>query len=82
MCRWYQARVYAITCLGEFLFRRQSDSSSLAGAFVAGLVLYSILSVIPVVGTLLTVLTILFGLGAMLMTKREIIATLREQNQV
>ena len=78
----YLARVYAITCLGEFLFRRQSDSSSLAGAFVAGLVLYSILSLIPVVGTLLTVLTILFGLGAMLMTKREIIATLREQNQV
>ena len=47
-----------------------------------GRILYSILSLIPVVGTLLTVLTILFGLGAMLMTKREIIATLREQNQV
>ncbi len=78
----YLARIYAITCLGEFLLRRQFDSSSHAGTFVAGLILYSILSLIPVVGTLLTVLTILFGLGALLMTKKELIATLREQNQV
>ena len=78
----YVARVYAITCLGQFLFRRQPDSSSLAGPFVAGLVLYSVLSFIPIVGGMVTLLTILFGLGALLMTKRELIATLREQNQV
>ncbi|MBI4003192.1 MAG: polymer-forming cytoskeletal protein [Nitrospira defluvii] len=78
----YLARVYAITCLGQFLLRRQSDPSSLAWPFVAGLVLYSMLSLIPVVGGLLTLLTLLFGLGALLMTKQELIATLREQNQV
>jgi hypothetical protein len=54
----------------------------LAWPFTAGLVLYSVLSFIPVVGGLLTLLTILFGLGALLMTKRELIAALREQNQV
>lgn len=78
----YLARIYAITCLGQFLFRRQSDSPSLAGTFVAGLVLYSLLSLIPVVGGLLTLLVILFGLGALLMTKKELITTLREQKQV
>ena len=78
----YLARIYAITCLGQFLFRRQSDSPSLAGTFVAGLVLYSLLSLIPVVGGLLTLLVILFGLGALLMTKKELITTLRQQKQV
>lgn len=78
----YLARIYAVTCLGQFLFRRQPDSSSLAGPFTAGLVLYTLLSLIPIVGGLLTLLTILFGLGALLMTKRELIAALREQNQV
>jgi cytoskeletal protein CcmA (bactofilin family) len=78
----YLARVYAITCVGQFLFPRQSGSSSLAKPFIAGLVLYSILSLIPIVGALLTLLVILFGLGALLITKKELITTLREQNQV
>ncbi|MBA2484514.1 MAG: hypothetical protein H0V35_00160 [Nitrospira sp.] len=78
----YVARVYAIMCLGQFMFRRQADSSSLAGPFVAGLVLYSMLSLIPVVGMVLTVLTMVLGLGALLISKSELIAMLREQNQV
>jgi hypothetical protein len=49
---------------------------------VAGLVLYSILSVIPILGGLVTVLTILFGLGALLIGKRELVVALREQGQV
>ena len=65
----YLARIYAITCLGQLLLRRPPDSPSLTGPFVAGLVLYSILSVIPILGGLVTVLTILFGLGALLIGK-------------
>ena len=78
----YLARVYAITYVGQILIRRQEDSSSLAWPFVAGLVLYSVLSLIPVVGGLLTLLTVLFGLGALLVSRKELIETLREQNQV
>lgn len=78
----YLARIYAITCLGQLLFRRPSDSLSLTGPFVAGLVLYSILSFIPVIGGFVTMLTILFGLGALLIGKRELIVALREQGQV
>ena len=78
----YLARVYAITYVGQILIRRQEDSSSLAWPFVAGLVLYSVLSLIPVVGGLLTLLTVLFGLGALLVSKKELIETLREQHQV
>ncbi len=78
----YLARVYAMTCVGQFLFRRQSDPSALTWPFVTGLVLYSILSLIPVVGGLVTLLTILFGLGALLMAKKDLVTTLRAQQQV
>ncbi len=78
----YLARIYAITCLGQLLFRRPPDSSSLTGPFVAGLVLYSILSLIPIIGGLVTILAILFGLGALLIGKRELVLALREQGQV
>ncbi len=78
----YLARVYAITCLGQFLFRRQAGSASLAWPFVVGLVLYTALSLIPLVGGLVTVLVMSFGLGAMLMTKTEIVTVLREHEEI
>lgn len=77
----YLARIYTVTCIGQFLFRRPPDSPSLAGPFTAGLVLYTLLSLIPIVGGVVTLVTILFGLGALLMTKRELMAILREQRQ-
>ena len=78
----YLARVYAITCLGQFLFRRQSESASLAGPFVVGLVLYTILSLLPIVGGLVTLLAMVFGLGAMLITKQEIVDVLRQHDEI
>ena len=78
----YLARIYAVTCAGQFLLRRRHDSSSLTGPFVAGLVLYSLLSLVPVVGGLLTLSTMLFGLGAVLLTKKDVLAGLQEQDQV
>ena len=78
----YLARVYALLCLGQFVVRRQTGSSSLTWPFVTGLFLYTLLSLIPVVGGLVTLLAILFGLGALLMTKQKLIETMREQEQV
>lgn len=78
----YLARAYAITWLGQFLIRRRSEMSSPAGPFVLGLVLYSLLSMIPVVGKVVTLLALFLGLGALLMTKRELVMALREQGQV
>lgn len=78
----YLARVYAMTYVGQILIRRQDDSSSLAWPFVAGLVLYSGLSLLPVIGGLVTLSTVLFGLGALLISKKELVGSLREHNQV
>lgn len=75
----YLARVYAMTCLGQVLLRRTADSSPLAWSFAAGLALYGLLSVIPVVGELVTLATVLFGLGALLAAEKDPVKVLREE---
>jgi hypothetical protein len=78
----YLARIYTMTWAGQWLLRHKDESTSLARAFTVGLVVYSLLSLVPVVGGLITLGTVLFGLGALLMAKKELIAGLREQQQV
>lgn len=78
----YLGRVFVMLWLGQRLLKLVSDSSSAARAFVTGLVTYFILALVPLVGGLLTVATIATGLGAILMTKKELVVRLREEQVV
>ncbi len=78
----YLGRVFVMLWLGQRLLRLVSDSSSATRAFVTGLVTYFILALVPLVGGLITVVTIVTGLGAILMTKKELVVRLREQQLV
>lgn len=78
----YLGRVFVILWLGQRLLRWVSGSSSVARAFVTGLVAYFVLSLVPLVGVLLTLVTIVTGLGAILITKKELVVRMREQQLV
>jgi cytoskeletal protein CcmA (bactofilin family) len=78
----YLGRVYAMTWLGHILLRQMSDSSSLVWSFVTGLIVYSILSVLPIVGDVVTLLTVVLGLGALLVAERDLVVALRAQQVV
>ena len=78
----YLGRVFVMLWLGQRLLRWVSGSSSAARAFIAGLVVYFIFSLVPLVGGLITLLTIATGFGAILMTKKELVVRLREQQLV
>ncbi|WP_447601260.1 hypothetical protein [Nitrospira sp. Nam80] len=78
----YIARIYAVTCFGQILLRRTSDSSPLAWSFVAGLGVYALLTLVPIVGEIVTTVTVLFGLGALLMTKASLVVALRGEELV
>ncbi len=78
----YLGRVFVILWLGQRLLRWVSGSSSVGRAFVAGLVAYFVLSLVPLVGVLLTLVTIVTGLGAILITKKELVVRMREQQLV
>lgn len=78
----YLGRVFVMVWLGQRLLKRASDSSSAAKAFVTGLVVYFILSLLPLVGGLITMLTVITGLGAILITKKELVVKLRNEQAV
>lgn len=78
----YLARVYAMTWLGQLLLSRTSDSSPLVWSFVTGLAVYAVLSLIPIVGDVITLATVLFGLGALLAAEKDLVAVLRKEQIV
>lgn len=78
----YLARIFTITCAGQWLFRRRADaSSSLIPPFVAGLLLYSLLALVPVIGSLLTFVTVIVGVGALLVAGKQRLAVTQEQDR-
>lgn len=78
----YLGRVFVMLWLGQRLLGLVSDSPSVAWAFLTGLVCYFIVSVVPLIGGLVTMLTMVAGLGAILIAKKELIAKLRRQEMV
>ena len=78
----YLVRIFAITYAGQVLLRRQNDSASLARPFVAGLLVYSLLALVPVIGGLLTFVTVVIGLGALLVAGTQRLAVTQEQDTV
>jgi len=67
----YLSRIFIIFWVGTFVFERTGRKIHEVWAFIIGLVIYYILTLIPIVGGLTTFLVILFGLGAVLLTTKE-----------
>ncbi len=78
----YLGRVFVMLWVGQQILRFASDSPSAAWSFVTGLVCYFLVSLVPLLGGLVTMLTIAAGLGAILVAKKELVVKLREQQVV
>ena len=78
----YWARIYAIGRIGEFILARLRPASSRAFAFVLGLFVYYLLSIIPVIGWLVVPVVMLFGFGAELITRKQVYTTAKTQGLI
>jgi cytoskeletal protein CcmA (bactofilin family) len=78
----YLGRVFVMLWAGQRLLGLMRDSPSVVWAFVTGLIAYFTVSLIPLIGGLVTLLTMVTGLGAVLITKKELVQRLREQREV
>lgn len=78
----YLARVFVIAWVGHVIFDRLGKAQYEGWAFVIGLLLYSMLTLVPVLGAVVTFLAILFGLGALLLTKKEVYMVARNQGMI
>lgn len=64
-------RVFAIYTLGRFILNKANKKTAKGWAYAAGLAVYLVLTIIPLVGFLMDLLVMLSGVGALLATKRE-----------
>jgi len=78
----YLARIFAVTRAGQFLLRRPAGSPASAQPFVVGLVVYSLLALIPLIGGLVTVIAVMTGMGGLLIAGRERLTRSEEQDAV
>lgn len=78
----YVARIYVMACAGQLLVAWSGRPIHPSWAFVSGLVLYTVLGLIPVVGAFVSLSAFLFGMGATVLAKQELYRTLRKQDLV
>lgn len=78
----YLGRVFVILWAGMALFAWRNKQVRDVWALVVGLVVYSVLTVIPFIGGLVTLFVILFGLGAILLADRSLYVAAREKEIV
>ncbi|MEX0622243.1 MAG: polymer-forming cytoskeletal protein [Candidatus Woykebacteria bacterium] len=76
----YLARLFVMFWVGKAISTRTGRAPHEVWAFIVGLIIYYIVTLIPVVGGITTFLVILFGLGAALITKRNTYLTARKSN--
>lgn len=76
----YVARIPTIYFLGEWLMSRTNMKQHQVWALVIGLIVYAIVTIIPFVGWLVSSFTVLFGLGALLIAKKDIYSEARSKN--
>ena len=75
----YLSKILLAYWAGDFLRRKADKKTSDYWTFVIGLLLYYIITLIPVVGPFVTILTLMFGLGASVMVCKGIYLEARKK---
>lgn len=78
----YISRVFVIFWLGHSFVNRKSRTMRTGWSFLAGLIIFSLLTLIPVIGGIINFLSTVIGLGVLLFAKKELYAHLRQQNRI
>jgi cytoskeletal protein CcmA (bactofilin family) len=78
----FLVRVFVILWLGRVLLAWRGNEVRNTWALVLGLIVYSMLTLIPFVGGFVALCAILFGLGATLLADRSLYAAAREKDMI
>jgi cytoskeletal protein CcmA (bactofilin family) len=78
----FLVRVFVIMWIGRVLLAWRGNEVRNTWALVVGLIVYSLLTLIPFVGGLVALSAILFGLGASLLADRSLYAAAREKEMI
>lgn len=73
-------RVFAAYAIGLFIVSKFTKKHHMAGAYILGIVVYLVLSVIPVFGFIVSLVVSLTGVGALVISKGHTYKELRSKN--
>lgn len=73
------AKIFVAFAIGQILLKLILNSTNKIWAFVLGLIIYFLLTAVPIFGWIISILAALIGLGAILTEKRNIYRLLREK---
>lgn len=75
----YLSKLFVAVTVGKLILSRDKRSDDLFLSLVAGMIVYLILTLIPVIGALVTFLTLTTGFGTILFTKKNFIKNFRDK---
>jgi hypothetical protein len=78
----YFTKIFVALVLGQILLNWINQKTNIYLTFTLGLIIYYIISLIPVLGGLLTMIACLIALGALLIAKKELYQTLRDKKLI
>lgn len=78
----YLARIFVIYWIGSTIFARMGGKTHELWALIVGLIVYYLITLIPVLGGLVTFSVLLFGLGAAILAERDLYTTARKKDIV
>jgi len=73
-------KIFAIYALGRFAMRKLGKKDTTPWAYILGVVIYLLLSIIPIIGFITTAVVSLAGVGALLATKKQLYSELKKKN--
>ncbi len=76
----YLTRIYISYFIGKKLFYQFTKKEYNYWALLVGLVIFAIISLIPIIGGILVFLSVLFGLGAIFFKLKDLYSSSREKN--
>lgn len=82
MLMLYFVKIFAAVFVGQFLTHRASPKKSLYLDVFVGLVIYYLLSLIPIIGWVTQAVLVLTSVGALLRTKKEIFVSMAEKKLI
>lgn len=78
----YFAKLFIIYLVGEKIGRTLNPRLHMAWLFIIGLIIYEVVVLIPIIGWIIEIAAVLFGVGSLLMQKKYLYSTLRKEKTI
>lgn len=78
----YFTRIFVSILVGQKIFEILGQKAGSGWSFLLGLVIYGLITILPIIGGIVTLLIVLFGLGAVLLEEKDFYSQLRSKNLI